>query len=98
MFKLTILWIESWNLIEFKDIWSKDFGRVWGTKNKYLEMQLMHDGALLGLELDLHWKGMSHAGPSLSVAFLTFQFDINIYDHRHWDHDKDTWEIYANTA
>lgn len=94
MISITLCSIEAWDLVEFKDIWSKDFGRVPWTKNKYLEMQLYHYGTLLGLELSLYWKGRDHAGPRLSVSFLTLTFEITIYDHRHWNDDTNDWCVY----
>jgi hypothetical protein len=53
-------------------------------------MQLMRDGQLLGLTLEINWSGSDHAGPRFSVSLLFLTFDITIYDSRHWNHDAET--------
>lgn len=85
-------YISSYELITWRSLWDKDFGCIF--PNKYLEMQLMRSGTLLDFQLDLSWRGHDHAGPSLNLGLLTWEFNINIYDHRHWDYEKHTWEVY----
>lgn len=78
----------------WRNIWDKDFGRVPFTTNKFWEMQLTFwPRKLLGLDIDLYtWDGQCHAGPSIEVTLLGFELRVAIYDHRHWDYEKDCWE------
>ena len=49
---------------------------------------------LFDFELALIWWGQDHAGPSLTVEILGLMFNVKIYDHRHWDHENNKWEVY----
>ncbi len=80
---------------EWDSLWSKDFGII--AENKSLEMQLMRDNILLKLEINIRFTGRDHAGPELSIGLLGFVFDIRVYDHRHWNHEKNEWETYEQT-
>lgn len=67
------------------------------SKNKSLELQISKWGSadcLLDLNLDLRWRGRSHAGPELTVQVWSYFFCIKLYDHRHWDYDKNRWQVY----
>lgn len=37
-----------------------------------------------------------HAGLSFNVEFFGFMFEFNVYDHRHWDYDNNTWQVYEH--
>ena len=67
------------------------------TKNKSWELQVWKGSVyeLLKLELDLAWRGHDHAGPNLSVGVLGIEITIKIYDNRHWDYEKGTWQTYV---
>lgn len=84
---INVPWKEKWD-----DIWCKDFGFI--SPHKCLEMQLMKDHFLIGIELNFGntFKGRDHAGPTISISFFGYTFAIQIYDIRHWDYDKNTWE------
>ena len=67
-------------------------------KNKSVELQISKWGAassLFTLELDLRWKGQDHAGPSIMIEVWKYFFNLKIYDHRHWDYENQTWEVYS---
>lgn len=72
------LWCGAWNL----------------TKNKTLEAEVFHHNTLIGFHLDIRFWGQDHAGPSISLALFNYEFSIGIHDNRHWDHDKNDWEVY----
>lgn len=78
------------DLVDFKNIWSKDFGYI--TKHKCLEMQLMRDSNIFTFEFRLEWSGSDHAGPHISIGLLFHSFDISLYDHRHWDYEAERWQ------
>jgi hypothetical protein len=69
------------------------------SKNKSLEVQLdlfnknMSPGYF---EFLFMWtRQQDHAGPSFSFSiFRIIFFNIQVYDHRHWDHDNNRWEKY----
>ena len=66
------------------------------SKNKSFETQIYRSSVynLLGLRLDFSWTGEDHAGPSLDIEFWKYNFNIKIYDHRHWDYETGSWEVY----
>lgn len=66
------------------------------TKHKFYEIQISKFGisSLLEFSLDTHWWGRDHAGLALSITFLGYLFDFSLYDHRHWNEETGTWEIY----
>jgi hypothetical protein len=76
---------------EWDSYWDKDFGRMFG--HKHLEMQFMRSDKLVGIDLDISFGGCDHAGPSLAIMFLNHEFVIQLHDSRHWDYDKNTWEV-----
>lgn len=43
------------------------------------------------LEIDGRWRD-DHAGISLRIGLFGLEFDINLYDTRHWDFDNETYE------
>lgn len=81
------------------------FGLGWGffslSKNKTFEYQI--DG--LGhthsyFELSFKWNCKSdHSGPDFIFGiYKLFWININIHDNRHWNYDKDAWEIYPGES
>lgn len=38
-------------------------------------------------------RRLDHAGLTLDLEILNFYFLFSIYDHRHWDEERDTWEV-----
>lgn len=47
---------------------------------------------LIEVQLDFRLKGRDHAGISATIILFGFGFGARIYDHRHWDYEKNTWE------
>ena len=69
------------------------------TKNKVLEFNLFYncsDGKSTSYELRIeNQRKCDHAGFYFSIIFRrTMIFEFNIYDIRHWNDDKDCWEVY----
>jgi hypothetical protein len=66
------------------------------TKNKSFEAQIYRSGSynFFKLSLDTAWRGDDHAGPSLEIELGKYYINLKIYDHRHWDYEKGTWEVY----
>lgn len=65
-------------------------GRV--TKNKAWEIQLSkYAYTLLGISLDLAWKGIDHAGPKIEISLVGYTLDVCVYDIRHWSYDEHRW-------
>lgn len=67
------------------------------SRNKSFELQItrlsLADSILL-LDLDLRWWGHDHAGPSITIEIGRYFFCAKIYDHRHWDYDRNDWMIH----
>ena len=67
------------------------------SKNKSLEIQLdlfsNDDWKLFNFLISCSLKG-DHAGFEIDISICKlFAFIFNIYDHRHWDWEKDRWEV-----
>jgi hypothetical protein len=60
-------------------------------EHKFWEIQISKSCELLRLEFS--WTVQEdHAGIRLELGLLGYQIDFNIYDHRHWDTDTNTWQ------
>jgi hypothetical protein len=86
-----------------KNIWAKDlphkdyfYFHKQITKTKSFETQIYRSGSynIFKLSLDTSWRGDDHAGPSLEIELGKYYINLEIYDHRHWDYEKGTWEAY----
>lgn len=66
------------------------------SEHKTFEWQTEYWGwtRLFRFELDLSLKGECHAGPKLELTLFGFMVAVNVYDHRHWDHDTNDWEVH----
>lgn len=86
-----------------KNPWSKDlphedhfYYHKRFTKNKSGEVQIYSSSFynFFKLSIDTSWCGEDHAGPSLEIEVGKYCLNFKIYDHRHWDYEKGTWEVY----
>ena len=64
------------------------------TTNKSLEFQFSKWPVyhIFNIRLDTNWIGSDHAGISFEIEILGVMLHINLYDHRHWDYENNTWE------
>jgi hypothetical protein len=77
----------------YQDLFRSYYDRTWQiARNKSLEIDITrHCYNLLEIHLDTVWWGHDHAGPRLEIGILGFGIRLEIYDHRHWDEDRDIW-------
>lgn len=69
----------AFKLVEYKDYWY------------YIQLGLFGDI----FNLTTYWSRKSdHAGWTFDLTILGLSLHLNIYDIRHWDYDKDSWEVY----
>lgn len=72
--------------------------KVWfGTtpiKNKCWEIQIIKHSNLFRLEFEYTVK-QDHAGINLELALAGYEIHFSIYDTRHWDYEKNDWQIYT---
>ena len=61
--------------------------------HKFWEIQVVQLSLanLFEFELDLRGKGEDHAGYKINLTILGLMFAAQIYDHRHWNYEKDRW-------
>ena len=60
---------------------------------RYIGLYLNLFGSFLDFKLD--WtRRRDHAGFRFIFSLLWFNIDLSTYDSRHWDDDKEQWEIY----
>lgn len=76
--------------------WHDLYQSVWRiTKNKTLEICIeLYSYNLVHFELNTRFWGRDHAGPNLSFGLLGLGFQVQLYDNRHWNYEKNTWETY----
>jgi hypothetical protein len=75
------------------------FSKNWKiTKYKVFEFQFcrLANYHCVSFHLDLAWRGQSHAGPLFELEFFGYELIIKIYDTRHWNYKKGTWENYES--
>jgi hypothetical protein len=61
--------------------------------NKFFEFEILKSlQTLFEIEVDLRVTGRDHAGVFVSLYFLSYGIGVRVYDHRHWDHENNTWE------
>ena len=73
----------------FKNLFSTSV-RLWSFK--YVEVQSYIDTYTL-FEFGFKWdRKCDHAGLHITVCIFTVSASVNIYDSRHWDYEKDTWQ------
>lgn len=60
------------------------------SKNKAWEIQVCRDSSLFSVSFNLTFR-QSHAGLFIGLGLFGYDVLVNIYDVRHWDHDKDCW-------
>jgi hypothetical protein len=79
--------------------WSKAFKNYWCRSyqtpftNKFVELQFYRDSSILSVNLDLTVR-QSHSGLDIEVGLLGLCMNFQLYDNRHWNHEKDEWERY----
>jgi hypothetical protein len=80
---------------EFKNI----YNRAWAVgPNRTLEIQFdRYDYELLGIYLDLRWRGDDHAGPKFELNILGWCVRIDLPDNRHWDSETNDWEQHGQS-
>jgi hypothetical protein len=64
------------------------------SKHKVFEFQFCRFANYhwFSFRFNLAWRGDSHAGPSLGIKFFGHDLTVRVYDTRHWDYKKGTWE------
>jgi len=74
-----------WKYIE-KISWFKVIHHFLGMKHKCLDMQIVYKGAnVFGAEWS--WdRYCCHAGPRCEIEVLGVEFNMEIYDYRHWNY------------
>lgn len=69
-------------------------GKYWDTQlttHKFLEVGYQPSDEHFDFNLRLAGAGYDHAGLSFFIQAFGWMFELSIYDHRHWDYDKNQW-------
>ena len=79
--------------------WSDRWSNIYCTggktifANKSWELQIDKTSDILGFDMR-YTRRQDHAGLFLSASLLGFELIINLFDVRHWDYEKNDWEVY----
>ena len=84
--KLYNPWSDRWDFL-----WSK---HKMFAKHKAWEISAYRTNTIV--ELYFHYRiRCDHAGFKLMLGLFGYTTELNLYDTRHWDYDKNTWGTYA---
>lgn len=83
--------------------WAKDYKQAFhnyfvrerhffGHKNYCIQISKSQFYDLIRLSINLSFRGRDHAGPSFALDLGRYTFEASIYDTRHWDYKKGTWD------
>lgn len=76
--------------LEYKNLYHK---LVKVTKHKSIYIELLHTKTtLIGFCVDIHPFKTSHAGFDVNFALFGYSLQIEFFDNRHWNFEKDCWE------
>jgi hypothetical protein len=75
---------------KFKNLFCKS-GKL--TKNKSWEIQCYESEVLVRFSMDINFR-KDHGGIDMELGFLGYTISAQIYDNRHWDHEKVKWVEY----
>lgn len=84
-FSLTNPWNTLW-----------DAGWAWGNKlfqHKAWEIQIYRANVILEFVLNITHR-QDHAGIKLELGLFTWCITFDLYDSRHWNYDKQCYEVY----
>lgn len=63
------------------------------TEYKAIEASVYQSNAIITLSLGYTVR-QDHAGLRIVVGLFGYECQLNIYDTRHWDYEKQQWESY----
>lgn len=62
------------------------------TRHKFFEFGWQRAlGEAFHITFNLSFTGRDHAGLRFTVTIFERFFELSLYDHRHWDDDKNDW-------
>lgn len=76
----------------------KSLGSISGqlTKHKCWELEhYYYSRTLAEFEFSITSR-TDHAGLQITVGLLGYSVSATIYDSRHWDRNRNTWEVYGD--
>jgi hypothetical protein len=85
--------------ITINNFFNKDFKHLWGGcfstvfLHKFIEYQLYRDSTILAISFDWSIR-RDHAGLNICIGLLSYCFDFNFYDNRHWNHQERRYETH----
>jgi hypothetical protein len=84
-FSITNPWSNRWEVLFFKN----------GTlgKHRAWEFNGYSTHSLIDIDVRISHR-CDHAGLHTIIGLLGLALEFSIYDTRHWNYDKDNWEIY----
>ncbi len=64
------------------------------SKNKGIEIEVNNDPwSWFNIHMELTRK-TDHAGFTFIICVFMKEFSFKFYDSRHWDYEKDQWQVY----
>jgi hypothetical protein len=85
--------------INLRNPWSSVFKNIWHRagetifKHKYWEIQVIKSDNWFRFEFGFTIH-QDHAGVNIELGLLSYEVHFTLYDNRHWNYEKNTWEVY----
>jgi hypothetical protein len=76
----------------FKNVYCKA-GQL--SENKSWEVECYRSGIVISFSFEVTFR-RDHGGLCIEFGFLGYTIGAQIYDNRHWDCEKNTWEKHDN--
>lgn len=94
MINLQLILTNPWHTENFKNLFSRS-GLI--NAHKAWEFEVTRYSYDL-IKVQFTWSlKRDHAGPTLELALFGFNVTAKIYDTRHWDYEKNDWEMYEDS-
>ena len=79
--------------LNIRNPFNRNFKRLWGCArstpfaHKFVEFHLYKDNSIISI--NINWTvRQDHSGLNVEIGLLSYCFDFNFYDSRHWDTNK----------
>jgi len=74
----------------FKSLWQRE--KLISQRKAYSVSLIHFPSFMFEFAVDLNFTGFDHAGPLVEINLFGYSLSAKIYDVRHWDYTKGSWE------
>jgi len=82
--------IQGWFPEQYSEV--KSWDGVTPIQHKHWTFTLLRTSDLVEVSAKYTWR-RDHAGLTVALSLLSWSLELEIYDHRHWDHNTGQWQV-----